>query len=157
MAKALPKRSENYSEWYNEIVKRADLAENSAVRGCMVIKPYGFAIWEKMQRALDELQETQRVGRAPAYVERFAGDRRQTALGEQERGQRRCFTNPPLEAFLLVLADIRVRVLPVGEEEEPDGLVVERERQAHFERAPGRLAPGGIAVERCQRNTSGPP
>lgn len=55
MGKSLPKRSENYSEWYNEIVKRADLAENSAVRGCMVIKPYGFAIWEKMQRALDDM------------------------------------------------------------------------------------------------------
>ncbi|CAN5243299.1 proline--tRNA ligase [soil metagenome] len=55
MGKNLPKRSENYSEWYNEIVKRADLAENSAVRGCMVIKPYGFAIWEKMQRALDDM------------------------------------------------------------------------------------------------------
>ena len=55
MSKGLPKRSENYSEWYNEIVKRADLAENSAVRGCMVIKPYGFAIWEKMQRALDDM------------------------------------------------------------------------------------------------------
>src|SRR5687768_6348113 len=55
MAKGLPKRTENYSEWYNEIVKRADLAENSAVRGCMVIKPYGFAIWEKMQRALDDM------------------------------------------------------------------------------------------------------
>ena len=45
MSKGIPKRSENYSEWYNEIVKRADLAENSAVRGCMVIKPYAFAIW----------------------------------------------------------------------------------------------------------------
>ena len=55
MAKAIPSRSENYSEWYNELVKRADLAENSAVRGCMVIKPYGFAIWEKMQRALDDM------------------------------------------------------------------------------------------------------
>src|ERR1035437_5341113 len=55
MAKGLPKRSENYSEWYNEIVKRAGLAENSAVRGCMVIKPYGYAIWEKMQRALDDM------------------------------------------------------------------------------------------------------
>jgi prolyl-tRNA synthetase len=55
MGKSLPKRSENYSEWYNEIVKRADLAENGAVRGCMVIKPYGFAIWEKMQRALDDM------------------------------------------------------------------------------------------------------
>jgi prolyl-tRNA synthetase len=55
MSKGITKRSENYSEWYNEIVKRADLAENSAVRGCMVIKPYGFAIWEKMQRALDDM------------------------------------------------------------------------------------------------------
>ena len=55
MSKGLPKRSENYSEWYNELVKKADLAENSAVRGCMVIKPYGFSIWEKMQRALDDM------------------------------------------------------------------------------------------------------
>ncbi len=55
MSKGLPKRSENYSEWYNELVKRADLAENSAVRGCMVIKPYGYSIWEKMQRALDDM------------------------------------------------------------------------------------------------------
>ncbi len=54
MSKSLPSRTENYSEWYNELVKRADLAENSAVRGCMVIKPYGYSIWEKMQRALDE-------------------------------------------------------------------------------------------------------
>src|SRR5690606_17946875 len=55
MSKALPTRSENYSEWYNEVVKRDGLAENSAVRGCMVIKPYGFAIWEKMQRQLDDM------------------------------------------------------------------------------------------------------
>ena len=69
MSKALPKRSENYSEWYNEIVKRADLAENSAVRGCMVIKPYGFAIWEKMQRALDDMfKET---GHQNAYFPLF--------------------------------------------------------------------------------------
>jgi prolyl-tRNA synthetase len=53
MSKGLPKRSEDYSQWYNELVKRADLAENSPVRGCMVIKPYGFAIWEKMQATLD--------------------------------------------------------------------------------------------------------
>ena len=48
--KDLTKRSENYSQWYNELVVKADLAEQSAVRGCMVIKPYGYAIWEKMQR-----------------------------------------------------------------------------------------------------------
>ncbi|MDR0971626.1 MAG: proline--tRNA ligase [Bacteroidales bacterium] len=54
MAKKLVKRSENYSEWYNELVVKADLAENSAVRGCMVIKPYGYAIWEKIQRILDD-------------------------------------------------------------------------------------------------------
>src|SRR4029079_1110214 len=69
MSKALPKRSENYSEWYNEIVKRADLAENSAVRGCMVIKPYGFAIWEKMQRALDDMFKA--TGHVNAYFPLF--------------------------------------------------------------------------------------
>lgn len=69
MSKSLPKRSENYSEWYNEIVKRADLAESSAVRGCMVIKPYGFAIWEKMQRVLDDMfKET---GHQNAYFPLF--------------------------------------------------------------------------------------
>ncbi len=69
MSKGLTKRSENYSEWYNEIVKRAELAENSAVRGCMVIKPYGFAIWEKMQRALDDMfKET---GHQNAYFPLF--------------------------------------------------------------------------------------
>jgi prolyl-tRNA synthetase len=69
MSKSLPKRTENYSEWYNEIVKRADLAENSAVRGCMVIKPYGYAIWEKMQRALDDMfKET---GHQNAYFPLF--------------------------------------------------------------------------------------
>ncbi len=55
MAKNLSTREENYSQWYNDIVIKADLAENSAVRGCMVIKPYGFAIWEKMQAALDKM------------------------------------------------------------------------------------------------------
>jgi prolyl-tRNA synthetase len=69
MSKGLPTRSENYSEWYNELVKRADLAENSAVRGCMVIKPYGFSIWEKMQRALDDMfKET---GHTNAYFPLF--------------------------------------------------------------------------------------
>ncbi len=54
MAKNLTKREDNYSKWYNELVLKADLAENSAVRGCMVIKPYGFAIWEKIQAELDK-------------------------------------------------------------------------------------------------------
>ncbi len=53
--KNLTKRSENYSQWYNELVVKADLAEQSAVRGCMTIKPYGYSIWEKMQRALDDM------------------------------------------------------------------------------------------------------
>lgn len=69
MSKALPSRSENYSEWYNELVKKADLAENSAVRGCMVIKPYGYAIWEKMQQNLDRMfKET---GHSNAYFPLF--------------------------------------------------------------------------------------
>ena len=69
MAKDFVTRSENYSEWYNELVVRADLAENSAVRGCMVIKPYGYAIWEKMQKALDDMfKET---GHQNAYFPLF--------------------------------------------------------------------------------------
>ena len=52
---ALTPRSEDYSRWYNELVMKADLAENSDVRGCMVIKPYGYAIWEKMQQTLDRM------------------------------------------------------------------------------------------------------
>lgn len=69
MSKSLPSRADNYSEWYNELVKRADLAENSAVRGCMIIKPYGYSIWEKMQRALDDMfKET---GHTNAYFPLF--------------------------------------------------------------------------------------
>jgi len=55
MSKGLPSRENDFSGWYNELVKRADLAENSSVRGCMVIKPYGFSIWEKMQSKLDSM------------------------------------------------------------------------------------------------------
>ena len=51
--KELTKRSESYSQWYNDLVLKADLAEQSPVRGCMVIKPYGYAIWEKMHEVLD--------------------------------------------------------------------------------------------------------
>ena len=63
--KNLTKRSENYSQWYNELVVKADLAEQSAVRGCMVIKPYGYAIWEKMQRQLDDMFKA--TGHVNAY------------------------------------------------------------------------------------------
>jgi len=69
MSKSLPKRSENYSEWYNELVKRADLAENSGVKGCMVIKPYGYAIWEKMQAVLDK--KFKETGHSNAYFPLF--------------------------------------------------------------------------------------
>jgi prolyl-tRNA synthetase len=69
MAKNLTKREEDYSKWYNELVVKADLAENSAVRGCMVIKPYGYAIWEKMQAELDRMfKET---GHQNAYFPLF--------------------------------------------------------------------------------------
>ncbi|MCW0483592.1 proline--tRNA ligase [Gaoshiqia sediminis] len=69
MAKELTSRSENYSQWYNDLVVKADLAENSAVRGCMVIKPYGYAIWEKMQAELDRMfKET---GHVNAYFPLF--------------------------------------------------------------------------------------
>lgn len=69
MAKNLTKRSEDYSKWYNELVIKANLAENSGVRGCMVIKPYGFGIWEKMQAELDRMfKET---GHENAYFPLF--------------------------------------------------------------------------------------
>ena len=63
------KRSENYSEWYNNLVKQADLAEHSAVKGCMVIKPYGYAIWEKMQAELD--RQFKETGHQNAYFPLF--------------------------------------------------------------------------------------
>ena len=69
MSKKLPTREEDYSLWYNDLVKRAGLAENSAVRGCMVIKPYGYAIWEKMQRQLDDMFK--RTGHENAYFPLF--------------------------------------------------------------------------------------
>ena len=69
MAKDFTSREEHYSEWYNDLVQRADLAENSAVRGCMVIKPYGYAIWEKMQAALDKMFKD--TGHQNAYFPLF--------------------------------------------------------------------------------------
>jgi len=69
MSKNLTTRIEDYSKWYNELVVKADLAENSGVRGCMVIKPYGYAIWEKMQAELDRMfKET---GHSNAYFPLF--------------------------------------------------------------------------------------
>lgn len=69
MAKDFSTREENYSEWYNELVYRADLAENSAVRGCMVIKPYGYAIWESMRDVLDKMFK--KTGHVNAYFPLF--------------------------------------------------------------------------------------
>jgi prolyl-tRNA synthetase len=69
MGKEITSRSENYSEWYQDLVIKADLAENSAVRGCMVIKPYGYAIWEKMQQALDKMFKD--TGHSNAYFPLF--------------------------------------------------------------------------------------
>lgn len=69
MSKGLTSRSEDYSQWYNELVTKADLAEHSAVRGCMVIKPYGYSIWEKMQAALDKMFKDS--GHSNAYFPLF--------------------------------------------------------------------------------------
>jgi prolyl-tRNA synthetase len=69
MSKELSTREENYSDWYNELVVKADLAEHSAVKGCMVIKPYGYAIWEKMQQALDKMFKD--TGHSNAYFPLF--------------------------------------------------------------------------------------
>jgi prolyl-tRNA synthetase len=69
MGKEITSRSEDYSQWYIDLVKKADLAENSDVRGCMVIKPYGFSIWEKMQQALDRMFKD--TGHVNAYFPLF--------------------------------------------------------------------------------------
>lgn len=69
MSKGITSRETDYSQWYNELVAKADLAEHSAVRGCMVIKPYGYAIWEKMQAALDKMFKD--TGHSNAYFPLF--------------------------------------------------------------------------------------
>ncbi|TZF85016.1 proline--tRNA ligase [Pedobacter sp. BS3] len=69
MSKGLTSRNDDYSQWYNELVTKADLAEHSAVRGCMVIKPYGYTIWEKMQAALDTMFKD--TGHSNAYFPLF--------------------------------------------------------------------------------------
>src|ERR1700730_1966234 len=79
MADKITKRADDYSKWYLDIVKNAELAENSDVRGCMVIKPHGYAIWEKMQQALDRLfKET---GHVNAYFPLFIP---KSFLGKEE-------------------------------------------------------------------------
>ncbi|MXV15292.1 proline--tRNA ligase [Hufsiella ginkgonis] len=69
MSKGLTSKNDDYSQWYNELVTKADLAEHSAVRGCMVIKPYGYSIWEKMQAALDKMFKD--TGHSNAYFPLF--------------------------------------------------------------------------------------
>ena len=69
MAKFLTNRDDNYAQWYNDLVIKADLAENSVVRGCMVIKPYGYAIWEKIQAELDRMFKA--TGHVNAYFPLF--------------------------------------------------------------------------------------
>ena len=69
MSKKITSRAEDYSLWYNDIIQHADLAENSGVRGCMVIKPYGYAIWEKMQAELDK--KFKATGHVNAYFPLF--------------------------------------------------------------------------------------
>ncbi len=69
MAKNFITREQNYSQWYNDLVVRADMAETSDVRGCMIIKPYGYAVWEKMQQALDKMFKD--TGHVNAYFPLF--------------------------------------------------------------------------------------
>ena len=80
MGKNLTSRAEDYSKWYNELVVKADLAENSGVRGCMVIKPYGFVIGEKMQQGLDQMfkdtltKVKYKIEKAGGGIVKLAGD-----------------------------------------------------------------------------------
>src|SRR3546814_20603229 len=69
MANVLTSKEEDYSQWYNDLTREAGLAEHSAVRGCMVIKPYGYSIWEKMQGALDQMFKD--TGHSNAYFPLF--------------------------------------------------------------------------------------
>ena len=69
MAKGLTNRGKDFSLWYNELVSKADLAEHSEVRGCMIIKPYGFAIWENMKAELDK--QFKKTGHQNAYFPLF--------------------------------------------------------------------------------------
>ena len=69
MSKDLTSRAADYSKWYNDIVVKADLADHSAVRGCMVIKPYGYGIWENMQKTLDKMFKD--TGHVNAYFPLF--------------------------------------------------------------------------------------
>ena len=69
MGKAITSKTQDYSKWYNDIVIEADLADHSAVRGCMVIKPHGYAIWEKMQQTLDKMFKD--TGHVNAYFPLF--------------------------------------------------------------------------------------
>ena len=109
-AEKITTRAEDYSQWYLDIVKHAGLAENSDVRGCMVIKPHGYAIWEKMQRALDRMFKD--TGHVNAYFPLFIpkslprqgradgrglrqGMRRRHALPAQGRSRARASTSIP--------------------------------------------------------------
>ncbi len=82
--KNLTKRADNYSQWYNDLVVKADLAELSPVRGCMIIKPYGYAIWEKMQQQLDKMFK--QTGVQNAYFP-LSSSRRASSLARQSTWQ----------------------------------------------------------------------
>ncbi len=85
--KELTKRSEDYSKWYNELVVKAGLAEQADVRGCMVIKPYGYAIWEKIQRQLDDMFKETGVQNAYSHSSSLSLSslRRQSTLRDSPR------------------------------------------------------------------------
>jgi prolyl-tRNA synthetase len=101
MAKNFTTREENYSQWYNELVLKADLAENSAVRGCMVIKPYGYSVWEKMQAALDKMFKD--TGHSNAYFpifipKRITTSHRLSATSSRRLPQSRSLNNNSIHA-----------------------------------------------------------
>src|SRR5699024_1555591 len=85
MAKKLSSREKDYSKWYNDLVLAADLAENSQVRGCMTIKPHGYAIWEKMQRKIDDMFKA--TGHQNAYFPLFVPK----SMFEAEEKYAECF------------------------------------------------------------------
>lgn len=118
MAEKLTPRATDYSKWYNELVIQADLAEHSAVRGCMVIKPYGYAIWEKMQAALDKMFKD--TGHVNAYFPLFVPK----SFLEKEEGHAEGFAKE-----CAVVTHYRLKVNP----DEPGKLMVDSESKLEEE------------------------
>ena len=136
MSNKLTPRETDYSKWYNEIVVQADLAENSAIRGCMIIKPYGYAIWEKMQAELDKMFKA--TGHENAYFPLFVPK----SLFEAEEKNAEGFAKE-----CAVVTHYRLK----NDDKNPGKLIVDENAKVDEEATDKRLMAGplGLANHRC--------